>query len=396
MENLKVSIFTATHDTKYLNELYNSIKKQTYENWEWVIVPNNGAKVNIKDPKVKIVPYIGKVGNVGALKKYACEQCTGDFLAEVDHDDILTPDCLEKVVEAFKQPEIGFVYSDNAKLGEFKPYSPVFGWSYRMFEYEGKQLYAMYNQPLTPGRFSYIWFAPDHIRVWRKTVYDQIGGHNPKLNILDDLDLMHRTYMVTKFKYIREVLYIYRITGENTWLKRNSDIQKGTREMYLRDIYPLAMRFADLHGLQKIDLCGGFSKPAGFTSIDLERGDIIADLNQGIPLANNSVGVVRAHDALEHLYDPIKTMKEIHRVLVKGGILLSVTPSTDGRGAWQDPTHVSFWNQNSFWYWTRPEQMQYINNKDFKFRECYLNTVPLSEYNKQNRIVHVLAHLEKI
>ena len=30
----------------------------------------------------------------------------------------------------------------------------------------------------------------------------------------------------------------------------------------------------------------------------------------------------------------------------------ALTPSTDGRGAFQDPTHVSFYNENSFWYFT--------------------------------------------
>ena len=33
-------------------------------------------------------------------------------------------------------------------------------------------------------------------------------------------------------------------------------------------------------------------------------------------------------------------------------MLLSLTPSTDGRGAYQDPTHVAFYNENSFWYYT--------------------------------------------
>jgi O-antigen biosynthesis protein len=37
--------------------------------------------------------------------------------------------------------------------------------------------------------------------------------------------------------------------------------------------------------------------------------------------------------------------------LVPGGWLLAATPSTDVRGAFQDPTNCSFWNvPNSFWY----------------------------------------------
>jgi SAM-dependent methyltransferase len=89
-------------------------------------------------------------------------------------------------------------------------------------------------------------------------------------------------------------------------------------------------------------------------------------------------------------------MKEIHRVLAPGGILLSHTPSTDGRGAWQDPTHVSFWNENSFWYWTRPQQMQYIRNKHIRFFESSLLTHFPSEWHKQHNISYVEAFLEKI
>jgi len=45
-------------------------------------------------------------------------------------------------------------------------------------------------------------------------------------------------------------------------------------------------------------------------------------------------------------------MRETHRCLSPQGWLLSQTLSTDRRGAFQDPTHVSFWNSNSFWYYT--------------------------------------------
>ena len=120
-----------------------------------------------------------------------------------------------------------------------------------------------------------------------------------------------------------------------------------------------------------------------------------SDLENGIPLPDNSCGVVRAHDALEHIRNSQLIMSEIHRVLAPGGILLSQTPSTDGRGAWQDPTHVSFWNQNSFWYWTRKQQAQYIRNARM-FRECKLATEFPDDYCRQNNIPYVIAHLEKL
>ena len=53
----------------------------------------------------------------------------------------------------------------------------------------------------------------------------------------------------------------------------------------------------------------------------------------------------------EHERCVVELMNAIYRALVPGGWVLAATPSTDGRGAFQDPTHCSFWNvPNSFWY----------------------------------------------
>lgn len=394
---MKISIITPTHNTKYLKELEETILKQTFPNWEWIILLNNGAKYRATDKRIRIFKSEINSTSIGALKKEACSYVSGEITVEVDHDDLLTTDCLKEVARAFdSRKDIGFVYSDNAKLSDdFIPYNPVYGWKHYTYKYQGKELIAMKSQPLTPGRFGYIWFAPDHVRAWRTSVYNLIGGHNEQLSVCDDQDLMHRMYLVTKFHHIPKVLYLYRIDNSNSWLQRNAEIQTRTVEIYNQNIYKLAARYAEINGLLKIDLCGGFSKPDGYTSIDLDNGDITADLNKGIPLADNSCGIVRAHDALEHIANQQMLMKEIHRVLAPGGILLSSTPSTDGRGAFQDPTHVSFWNQNSFWYYTRPQQAQYIRNTNL-FRECKLLTEFPSEWHRDNNISYVVAHLEKI
>jgi SAM-dependent methyltransferase len=221
---------------------------------------------------------------------------------------------------------------------------------------------------------SYIWYAPDHVRAWRKSIYDEIGGHNVELSMCDDHELMIRTYLETKFYHIPKVLYIYRITGDNSFLERNEVIQIKTKELHNQYAQKLAERDADLKGLMKIDIGGGLFPRAGYTTIDMEDADIIWNLDNGIPLEDNSVGVINASHVIEHLRDPIKTMKEIHRVLAHGGWAFIEVPSTDGRGAWQDPTHVSFWNENSFWYYTKQSHAQFIRNKDIKFSCLRLET----------------------
>ena len=77
---------------------------------------------------------------------------------------------------------------------------------------------------------------------------------------------------------------------------------------------------------------------------------VLADLSGPYPWLDSSVDHIRAFDFIEHVWDKIHTMNEIHRVLKPGGTVEIVVPTTDGRGAFQDPTHVSYWNRNSFFY----------------------------------------------
>ena len=165
--------------------------------------------------------------------------------------------------------------------------------------------------------------------------------------------------------------------------------------LYNKYILDMATAWAKRSGLRMLDLGGRFYSHPAFESVDLQCADVNCDLNRMWPLGSNSVGVIIANDILEHLADPIHAMSEIHRVLCHGGLLLSSTPSTDGRGAFQDPTHVSFWNTNSFWYYTRREQAKYIDTP-VKFQEIQNYTHFPSEWHKENNIPYVVAHLASI
>lgn len=88
-----------------------------------------------------------------------------------------------------------------------------------------------------------------------------------------------------------------------------------------------------------------------FVNVDLaEPCDVIADLSKPWPWSESTIDEIRAFDIIEHLPDKLLTMNEAWRVLKPGGLFDIIVPTTDGRGAWQDPTHVSFWNRNSFFY----------------------------------------------
>ncbi len=380
--NYKFSIISPSHkNTPYLQELYESLVAQTYENWEWILWLNGkfdrkklSAEIE-NDKRVKIYQCKEKNSNVGFHKNKAFHLGTGDILVEVDHDDMLTPDCLEELNKAYQDQEIGFVFSDVAIYDDnFVPYLAEHGWTNYTYKFRHKDLYVMNSWRPTSQSLALIWYAPDHVRSWRKSVYRQIGGHNVDLSICDDHELMIRTYLNTKMFHIKKPLYIYRVYGDNTYLERNAQIQTKTVDLYYEYGYQLAEKDAEERGLLKVDIGGGLYPRPGYVTIDQEGADITCDLNDGIPLPDNSVGVLNASHVLEHLRDPIKSMREIHRVLAHGGWAMIEVPSTDGRGAFQDPTHISFWNEHSFWYYTNKQKADFIRNYDIRFQTYRLNT----------------------
>ncbi|HFD91683.1 MAG TPA: hypothetical protein ENJ22_00155 [Gammaproteobacteria bacterium] len=94
-----------------------------------------------------------------------------------------------------------------------------------------------------------------------------------------------------------------------------------------------------------------------------EGVDVVADLERPWIWRDDSVHYIRAFDIVEHLHDPIHTMNEAWRVLGHGGVFEIWVPSTDGRGAFQDPTHVSFWNRNSFLYYSQKHHARFYPHR---------------------------------
>lgn len=403
---MKISIFTATHDIKYLLDAYMSIKDQPYD--EWLILLNGDAKYHDvaqeihDDPRTQVV-YRSTSGRVGDVKALACLHCTGDILVELDHDDLLIAPGIQRVREVFEDPEVVFAYSRFAEFNNAdnspREFGSVYGWKYTDFEYEGKPYRVPINPPIDPYHTSIIYFAPNHLRAWRRTAYEAVGGHN-SMNVLDDADLIARLYTQGKFAEIEECCYLYRVHGDNSWLERSAEIQANLLNQRRQYLHGMVEHWARSNGHRMINLGGRFNNPAGYESVDFHGDpDVFADLSNPFPFEDSSIGVVRAFDFMEHLHDKMHVLSEIHRVLKPGGYLLSMTPSTTGpngeagMGADQDPTHVSRWNRNSFWYVTRREQAQYIDNEHVRFQPAILENCFPSQWHKDNLIPYVRADL---
>ena len=139
----------------------------------------------------------------------------------------------------------------------------------------------------------------------------------------------------------------------------------------------------------KLDLCCASRKPSGYYGIDIlpfPGVDKVYDLNQGIPLEDSCCEEIRAYDAIEHMLDGMKIMKEIWRVGIHNALIDILVPSTDGRGAFQDLTHKTFFNQNSFGYWINSANWVDYYRGPCLFKPEVLYTTTMSE----DQVCHVV------
>jgi len=389
---MKISAFTPTHNPKFINRLYSSFLEQTYKNWEWIIVPNNGVMIEpIPDERIKICPC-DKSKNIGFLKNYAANMATGDILIEVDHDDELFPEAFEECFNAFQDPLIDFVYSNCCSVEEnYKPriFDSEYGWLFRPCKYKSYDLKEMLSFSPSPASISKIWYAPNHFRAWKSSFYKKIGGHDIEMDILDDQDILCRTYINGAMKHIDKPLYLYHIHAENTcYGEKNLKIQEMTLDIHDKYIYSLVEKWCDINGLRKVDICSDENKTNGYEFFDITKG-----FNEKWPFEDGTIGLFRAHDALQYL-KPIHTMTEVYRCLAPNGWFLTQTPSTDGRGAFQDPRNISFWNSNSFWYYAYADQAKSIGTP-VKFQLNRIKNFFPTDWHKCHNIVYTKADLLK-
>lgn len=214
----KISIVVPTYRTpgKFLREMLDSVVNQTYSNWELCI--GDGSmddsvipvleEYHSRDPRIvykRLDDNYGISGNTNG----ALELATGDFIALLDHDDLLTPDALYEVVKAINADDtVDVVYTDEDKVSlDLKTY----------FEPHFK---PDYNLDLLRS-CNYIC----HFFVVDKKIVDRVGGFRSECDGSQDYDFILRcTSAAKRVEHVAKCVYNWRCHPASTAMNPESKL----------------------------------------------------------------------------------------------------------------------------------------------------------------------------
>lgn len=199
----KISIVVPMYNTpmKYFEELVQSVLDQTYSNLELCLAdgsPNKNEefeKICNMDTRIKY-SFLGKNGGISENTNEALKLATGEYIALLDHDDIIPKFALYEIVKCINEnPDVEFIFSDEDKIMEDKEnrIGPHF-----------KSDYA-HDTLLS---YNYIC----HLSVFKKELLEKIGGFNKEFDGSQDYDIILRaTESAKKIVHIPKILYHWRI-----------------------------------------------------------------------------------------------------------------------------------------------------------------------------------------
>lgn len=305
-----LSIFTPVHDTRFLQETFESVKRQTEKGFEWVIVPTQGVSIPAEIasyPQTRVVSdYAGT--SLGEVKRKACDHCEGDVLVELDSDDLLLPSALTDIRAAVLAGG-EFIYCDTVLVGpgdlDNPTYSPRYGWEHYDFKGSDKSWRVNRAFDITPTSLRSIAYTPDHVRAWTREAYDGSGGYDSRFSICEDHDLVVRTYLGGyRFTGLRDPVYMYRMHANNTVRKRQHQIVEDSLAIGRHYGLRIARQWCLRNNLQSATTTEQLHKLAG--------------------AADNTYGLIYlSSGVLNNLKPPEQreTLETAYRVLVPGGVL---------------------------------------------------------------------------
>lgn len=199
----KISIVVPVYKTplKYLSEMIESVKAQSYANWELCIAEASEKNDEIvrtleeyvkNDKRIKFTVLAKNEGIAGNTNR-ALELATGDYVGFLDHDDYLAPNALYEIVKELQEERYDVLYTDEDMVNGKKHCTPIFKPDFSI------DLLRSHN---------YI----THFFVVKKKIEEKTGGLNKEYDGAQDYDFVFRCIEQAKsIKHISKVLYHWRI-----------------------------------------------------------------------------------------------------------------------------------------------------------------------------------------
>lgn len=202
---MKFSVLIAHYNNyQFFEQCYKSLKKQTYQNFEIVIVDDcstDGSLEKIKkfsqeDHRIKLYKNEKNEG-VGYTKKKCIELASGEICGFLDPDDALVSDAIEVVLDNYKKHSVIATYSQSYLCDANLNIQKIFPNSRKIKN----------NNPL----FFNIHFEVSHFFTFKKDAYLKTEGINEKYKVVEDIDFYLKLYEIGGFQFIKKPLYLYRI-----------------------------------------------------------------------------------------------------------------------------------------------------------------------------------------
>lgn len=199
------SIVTPVYDPpiEVLAETIQSAIDQTFDAWELILVddcsPNPAVRDTLRrfaaqDPRVRVIER-AENGHIVAASNDGIAAARGEFIALLDHDDLLVPEALEivhRVVQKYE--DLDYVYSDEDKI-----------------DAEGHHYQAFAKPAWSPERLRGQNYCC-HFSVLRTSLVREVGGFREGYDGSQDHDIILRvSERARRVIHIPRVLYHWRV-----------------------------------------------------------------------------------------------------------------------------------------------------------------------------------------
>lgn len=271
-----ISIVVPLYNTPlpYLKELIDSIRKQTYANWQLCLADGSEGeeireylKKNYGRERRLYYKKLKKNGGISRNTNAAIQMARGEYIMLCDHDDIVTADALFEIVKALnKNRRADVIYTDEDKVSmDGRHYfEPNFKPDFNLFRLREN---------------NYIC----HIFVVKRELLEKAGLFRPEFDGAQDYDLIFRCCeKAERIVHIPKVLYHWRCHMESTAADPESKRyayeagQRAIEEHYKRMEIPAKVELTERPGWyrSRVEI-----RENPMVSIIIPNKDHIEDLN---------------------------------------------------------------------------------------------------------------------